>query len=182
MEALTADPRRYGFHGTIKAPFALAAEKNEAQLLAAFADFAAQAVPFEIPAMTVGQLGPFFALVPAMECPDLQALADATVRHFEPFRAPLSPQDFVRRKLELLSDAQRANLISFGYPYVFDQFRFHMTLTGPVPEERQVAMKAVLLEMFAPFIGKPLAVGSLALFIEQARGAAFAVHSTLPLG
>lgn len=179
---LTADPRRYGFHGTIKAPFALAEGKDEAQLLVAFASHVGECAPFEIPDMTLGQLGPFFALVPSGDCPALQALADATVRHFEPFRMPLSPEDVARRKPERLSEAERENLLSFGYPYVFDQFRFHMTLTGPVPAERREAMKAVLEERFAPFIGKPLAIDALALFAEPARGAPFTVHSLMPLG
>ena len=182
LTALTADPRRYGFHGTLKAPFPLAAAKTEAQLLAAFDGFAAECAPFQIPEMTLGQLGPFFALVPAADCPELQALADETVRRFEPFRAPLSAADFSRRKSDSLTDLQRANLLSWGYPYVFESFQFHMTLTGPVPADRQAAMKALLGETFAPFIGEPLSVTSLALFTEHARGAPFTVHTLLPLG
>jgi putative phosphonate metabolism protein len=182
LATLTADPRRYGFHGTVKAPFALAAGTGEAQLLDAFATFVEERAAFEIPAMALGQLGPFFALVPALDYPALQAIADDTVRRFEPFRAPLSDADLARRKPHLLSEAQRRNLMEWGYPYVFESFRFHMTLTGPVPAERQAAMKAVLEKRFAPFIGKPLPVTSLALFVEPERGAAFKVHSLLPLG
>jgi putative phosphonate metabolism protein len=182
LTVLTADPRRYGFHGTLKAPFPLAAAKTEAQLLAAFDNFAEECAAFEIPEMVLGQLGPFFALVPAEDCPELQTLADETVRHFEPFRAPLSAADFSRRKPDSLTDAHRSNLLSWGYPYVFESFQFHMTLTGPVPVERQTAMKALLEQTFEPFIGKPLGVTSLALFTEHARGAPFTVHSLLPLG
>lgn len=182
LTALTADPRRYGFHGTLKAPFPLAAAKNEVQLLAAFHGFAEERAPFEIPEMVLTQLGPFFALVPGRECPELQALADETVRRFEPFRAPLTAEDLSRRRPDSLSDVHRGNLLSWGYPYVFESFQFHMTLTGPVPAERRAAMKAVLEQTFAEFIGKPLAVTSLALFTEHARGAPFTVHSLLPLG
>ena len=57
-----------------------------------------------------------------------------------------------------------------------------MTLTGPVPADRQPAMKALLEQIFAPFIGQPLGVTSLALFTEPERGAPFTVHSLLPLG
>ncbi|MEK1929119.1 MAG: DUF1045 domain-containing protein [Pararhizobium sp.] len=182
LTALTSDPRRYGFHGTLKAPFPLAAAKTEVQLLTAFDRFAEECAPFEIPEMVLGQLGPFFALVPAADCPELQALADETVRRFEPFRAPLSSDDLSRRKPDSLTDVHRSNLLSWGYPYVFESFQFHMTLTGPVPVERQVSMRALLEQTFAEFIGKPLAVTSLALFTEHARGAPFTVHSLLPLG
>jgi putative phosphonate metabolism protein len=182
LTALTADPRRYGFHGTLKAPFSLAPDKTEAQLLDDFDAFSEECTPFEIPEMTLGQLGPFFALVPAVHCTALQDLADDTVKRFSPFRAPLSEDDIARRKPELLGDVMRRNLFEWGYPYVFESFRFHMTLTGPVPQERQPAMKVLLEQVFAPFIGQPLGVTSLALFTEPARGAPFTVHSLLPLG
>ena len=182
LTALTADPRRYGFHGTLKAPFLLAQGKTEAQLREDFQAFSADCAPFEIPEMTLGQLGPFFALVPAADCPQLQDLADQTVRRFSPFRAPLSDADIARRKPETLGSVMRSNLLEWGYPYVFESFRFHMTLTGAVPVERQAAMRALLEQAFAPFIGKPLPVTSLALFTEPERGAPFTVHSLLPLG
>ncbi|MCV9998144.1 DUF1045 domain-containing protein [Pararhizobium sp. YC-54] len=182
LTALTADPRRYGFHGTLKAPFSLAPGKTEAQLLDDFDAFSEECIPFEIPEMTLGQLGPFFALVPADDCPELQDFADETVRRFSPFRAALSEADIARRKPETLGDVMRNNLLKWGYPYVFESFRFHMTLTGPVPVDRQPAMKALLEQRFAPFIGKPLGVTSLALFTEPARGTPFTVHSLLPLG
>lgn len=182
LTALTADPRRYGFHGTLKAPFLLAPGKTEAQLLEDFQAFSEKCTPFDIPEMILGQLGPFFALVPAADCPELQALADETVRYFSPFRAPLSDADIARRKPETLGSVMRSNLLEWGYPYVFESFRFHMTLTGAVPVERQAAMRALLEEAFAPFIGKPLAVTTLALFTEPERGAPFTVHSLLPLG
>ncbi len=181
LMALTADPRRYGFHGTLKAPFSLAPGKTEAQLLDEFDVFSEECTPFEIPEMTLGQLGPFFALVPAVSCSELQDFADETVRRFSPFRGPLSDADIARRKPELLGDVMRSNLFDWGYPYVFENFLFHMTLTGPVPVDRQPAMKALLERIFAPFIGQPLGVTSLALFTEPARGAPFTVHSLLPL-
>ena len=182
LTALTADPRRYGFHGTLKAPFELAPGVSEEELLGAFEAFAESSAPFRIPEMVLGQLGPFFALVPTSHCPDLQAFADATVRHFSRFRAPLSESDIARRKPETLSTQMRSNLFDWGYPYVFESFRFHMTLTGQVPVGRQAAMKALLEQEFAPFIGQPMDVSTLALFVEPARGAPFTVHSLLPLG
>lgn len=182
LTALTEDPRRYGFHGTLKAPFALVPGKTESQLLDDFQSFSEECTPFDIPEMTLGQLGPFFALVPAIDCSELQALADETVRRFSPFRAPLSDADIARRKPETLGSVMRSNLLEWGYPYVFESFRFHMTLTGPVPQERQPGMKALLEQAFAPFIGEPLAVTTLALFTEPERGAPFTVHSLLPLG
>jgi putative phosphonate metabolism protein len=178
---LSAEPRRYGFHATIKAPFALASFVTEKDLMAVVEDFAARTPAFEIPKLTLGQLGRFFALVPASLHQPLQDFAATVVKSFEPFRAPLSEADIARRNPEKLSQRQRANLMRWGYPYVMDDFGFHMTLTGKVPEERAPVMKAILAERFADFIDRPLSISGLAVFTEETRGAPFKVHSWLPL-
>jgi putative phosphonate metabolism protein len=178
---LTAEPRRYAFHATIKAPFHLAASVTEKDLIQAVEDFAAVTPAFEIPELVLGQLGKFFALVPGALHPPLQQFAASVVKSFEPFRAALGEADIARRNPEKLSESQRANLLRWGYPYVMDDFGFHMTLTGQVPPERAEVMKAILTERFAAFTGRPLAVSGLAVFVEEARGAPFTAHSWWPL-
>ncbi|AHG47628.1 phosphonate metabolism protein [Rhizobium leguminosarum bv. trifolii CB782] len=178
---LTADPRRYGFHATIKAPFSLAASVTEKDFMTVVEDFAARTPAFEIPELVLGQLGRFFALVPGSLHQPLQDFAAKVVKSFEPFRAALSPADMARRNPEKLSEGQRANLQRWGYPYVMEDFGFHMTLTGQVPETRAEMMKAILTERFADFIGRPLSITGLAVFTEETRGAPFKVHSWLPL-
>ena len=178
---LTADPRRYGFHATLKAPFELASGQTEADLLAAFSAFCAKQSAFEIPNAVIGQLGKFFALVPEETYQPLQDFASAVVQVFEPFRAPLSPEDMARRKPEKLSQAERNNLERWGYPYVFDAFRFHMTLSGQVPEAEAPAIGAALDRHFAGLVPMPLAVNGLGLFREETRGTAFTVQTWLPL-
>lgn len=180
--ALTEEPRRYGFHATLKAPFELAEGRTVDELAAAIGTFAAQTTAFDIPSVAVGRLGPFFALVPASPHAPLQAFAAETVRRFEPFRTPLSEADIARRNPDELPPHLRENLMTWGYPYVFEEFQFHMTLTGRVPQDKVPAVTAVLEETFAPFTGRPLTIGGLALFVEEQRGAPFAVHSLLPLG
>ncbi|MCG5473305.1 MAG: DUF1045 domain-containing protein [Sinorhizobium fredii] len=180
--ALTAAPRRYGFHGTLKAPFELAAGRSEGELIAAFDEFAAEIEPFEIPEITLDQIVPFFALVPNAPSAPLQNLAEQAVRRFEPFRAPLSEADIARRNPDKLTLRQRDYLAAWGYPYVFEEFQFHLTLTGPVPEETRSVMRETLEAAFDPFIGGALSISTVALFIEPQRGAPFTVHSLLPLG
>lgn len=182
LEALTADPRRYGFHATLKAPFALADGCTEAELVAELARFSDQTEGFDIPEVVVGRLGSFFALVPGADCEPLQAFAGDVVRRFDRFRAPLSSADIARRKPDELSSEERQNLVQWGYPYVFDTFRFHMTLTGRVPAEEAPAMEQALARHFAAFCGQPLSITGLALFREPSRGADFTVHSLFPLG
>lgn len=182
LAALTADPRRYGFHATLKAPFALAEGRTEAELVAELARFSGETAAFDIPEVVVGRLGSFFALVPGADCEPLQAFAGEVVRRFDRFRAPLSSADIARRKPDELSSQQRQNLVQWGYPYVFDTFRFHMTLTGRVPEADTPAMEQALARHFADFDGQPLSITGLALFCEPSRGADFTVHSLFSLG
>lgn len=177
LAELTEDPRRYGFHATLKAPFSLKDGCSEADLLAAMAAFCEAHTTFAIPSVIVGRLGPFFALVPETLHPPLQDFAAAVVEAFEPFRAPLSDADIARRNPDRLNERQRQNLLTWGYHHVFEDFRFHMTLTGPVPEERAEVMAELLESRFAPFARRPLAIDSLTLFIEPERGAPFLVHS-----
>jgi len=181
LRDLTADPRRYGFHATLKAPFTLADGRTEAELISALEAFAAGSAPFSIPNAIVGQLGRFFALVPDQVYPQLQAFASRVVETFEPFRAPLSEADMARRRPDRLTTSERANLDRWGYPYVHDDFRFHMTLTGQVDPELADAMRLVLEQRFAAFHNAPLAIDGLALFVEPARGEPFHVHRWLPL-
>lgn len=178
---LVRDPVRYGFHATLKAPLALADGKNEAGLLEAVQDFAAGWDAFEIPRLVLGQLGPFFALVPEGVHPPLQDFAGEIVRRFEPFRAPLSQADIARRNPEKLSPAERAHLMRWGYPYVFDEFRFHMTLTGPVEPSRQEIVHRQLEAEFSEFTDRPLVISHLAVFVEEERGAPFTVRAAFPL-
>jgi len=181
LAGLTEDPRRYGFHATLKAPFELAEGKTEQDLIVAFEAFAAITAPRRINAVLLGKLGPFFALVPDGGAQEVSELAAECVSHFDPFRAPLSDADRARRNPHELTEAQSANLEIWGYPYVFDEFRFHMTLTGPVPNGSQPAMAEILGKCFAPFLNQPHEINHIALFVEQTRGEPFIVLKILPL-
>jgi len=178
---LTADPRRYGFHATMKAPFELAPGKTEAALVSAFEEFATGTPAFTLPALVLGQLGRFFALVPESWDPSLQILADDCVTRFDSFRAPLSDVDLARRKPDELGESQRKNLLDWGYPYVFEEFRFHMTLTAQVDAADQPAMRQAIEQHFAGLVPAPRPIEHLALFVEPARGAPFRLLHIVPL-
>lgn len=172
-----ASARRYGFHATLKAPFRLAADKSEDALEDAVAAFAASTPPVVLPALGVGRIDGFFALVPTGPAAELGALAGAVVRAFEPFRAPLSDAEIERRNPDALSAGQFRNLCQWGYPYVFEDFRFHMTLTGRVGAGEADRVRAALDEVFSPHLSGPVAIDGLAVFVEPEAGAPFTVLS-----
>ena len=175
-----AAPARYGFHATMKAPFHLTPDADLFDLDARLAGFCTAQTPVTIDRLILSRIGSFFALVPETTPPALMELEAAVVRGFEPFRATPTTADLARRKSENLTERQRENLQNWGYPHVFSDFRFHMTLTGSIAEAMAEPTETLLRERFAAFDGEPLAVDTLALFVEPAAGAPFQVHSLHP--
>lgn len=174
LDALTADPRHYGFHATLKAPFELAPEKTEGDLLDAFHAFAAGEPAFAADVTPQG-LSAFIAFRLTGPSPAMQALHEGCVRAFEAYRAPLSEADLARRRKAGLSPVQDERLVAFGYPYIFEDFRFHMTLTGAVRDEAlRSRITAALVEHFAAVSGVHH-VDRLSLFKQETRGADFHV-------
>jgi putative phosphonate metabolism protein len=136
------EPRVYGFHATLKAPFYLAKGSNEADLEHAVLDFAADHPAVLIGELAVRELGSFIALVPKSPRPLLDRLAQACVREFDQFREPMSAPERARRLAGGLSARQVENLERWGYPYVLNDFRFHLTLTGSLSRpERSRALR-----------------------------------------
>lgn len=178
----TASARRYGFHATLKAPFHLAEDRTEAELDAAVADFAAGAEPILISRLAPTRIDGFLALTPGSPAPDLDRFAGEVVTAFDRFRAPLSEADIKRRNPDALSPEEFRNLLQWGYPYVFESFRFHMTLTGRVSETDLPRVRAAIDEVFAPALERPATVDGLALFVEPEPGAPFLVKSWHRLG
>lgn len=173
--AITGDPRKYGFHGTLKAPFTLDDDSSEADLLAALDDFAA--IPREIPiiAPVVRVISGFIAIVPDEPDDDLQLLAESCVRDFDAFRAPMTAADRARRKPEALTPRQIEHLDDWGYPYVFEDFRFHMTLTGRLDEARGAAVLDLLQHRFAELDCEEMPIDSIALFKQDSKDARFRI-------
>ncbi|ODN70185.1 DUF1045 domain-containing protein [Methylobrevis pamukkalensis] len=178
---LTDDPRRYGFHGTMKAPFTLADGRGEGDLVAALEEFAAARAPFAL-RLHIALLGGFLALVPQEPEPALERLAADCVRAFEPFRAPPDAATLARRQAAGLSPRQQALLSAWGYPYVLEEFRFHLTLTGRLtPAQADVLLPAARAQ-FDALIGQPVLIDTLAVFREAAPGEPFQVVSAARLG
>ncbi len=177
IDAMTASARRYGFHATLKPPFRLAEGRTLEELDAAVARFAAGSAGAEIPQLSLARLGGFFALVPGADAPGLHALADEAVKGFDAFRAPATDGELARRNPASLTPRQRELLKTWGYPYVLDEFRIHLTLTDRIPDEQRPEVERVLRDWFAPLLGANVPVDALALFTEAEPGAPFALHA-----
>ena len=172
---LTQDPRKYGFHATLKAPMVLADGKSEAELLAACEAFAQTSRPIPAIAPVINALDDFIAIVPSRPSAELQALAADAVGYFDNFRAPLTASDRARRNPDRLPPSQREYLERWGYPYVMEEFRFHMTLTGRLSAERRESVLAILRQRFAALNMNSIAVDRLALFRQSNANSRFQI-------
>jgi len=175
-EARPQAPARYGFHATMRAPFRLREGVEEADLLASFASFCERHPPLAV-GLRVARLSRFVALVAEDDAQVCDAAA-ATLRAFEPFRAPLTEAERARRRPGRLDERGRELLETWGYPHVMERFTFHMTLSGPVEDDAVARVERAAAAYFAPFTGRPQTL-VFALFKEVEPEGPFAVMTSL---
>jgi putative phosphonate metabolism protein len=172
LARLTADPRRYGFHATLKSPFGLREGIEPDALMRACAALAADTAGFRA-RLKAGQIDGFLALVPDGDPAPLHDLAARCVRDLDGFRRPPSEQELARRRKAGLTARQEANLQRWGYPYVLDDFRFHMTLTERLEPGDADRLLGAARAHFAAELGDPVPVDGITLFQEPEPGAPF---------
>lgn len=174
----TARPRQYGFHATLKAPFSPAPGTSPEDLERCAHEFAAARRPFDVE-LKMATFRDFLALVPVKIYSELDRLADDCVRAFDPFRAPLTPEDRERRHPERLSARELENLDRWGYPFVFDDFRFHMTLTGVLDLAEQLRLEPIFRDLFDP-VPPVTTIDAISLFEQEEPNGRFRVKQRFP--
>lgn len=174
-EEITADPRVYGFHATLKPPFRLSDGSSEDDLREQLRKFAASRQPFEA-RLGLGSISRFLALVLEWPCPEFVSLAADCVREFDSFRAAPSAQELERRRKPHLNPAQLAYVTQWGYPYVMEEWRFHMSLTCSLDPDASTKARKLLATTVAPCCREPFLVDSICLFEQPAAGAPFIVR------
>jgi putative phosphonate metabolism protein len=182
----TQEPRRYGFHCTLKPPFRLAAGRAYWDLARAAEALAAQLAPFDLPRLAVTDIGGFLALAEATASrqgpnPQLRFLADCCVEQLDDFRAPPSAAEMARRRRVGLSALQESMLGRWGYPHVFDAWFFHMTLTRRLSEAERRPLQDAAERHFAQVLLQPRRVTDICLFTQSASDAAFLIAERFPL-
>lgn len=174
LNTITAEPRRYGFHATLKAPFQLCDGVSVDELTRRLQSLAATLRPVCLGTLQAATLGDFVALVPLTMTEKLAALAKACVVELDDLRAPLSAEELARRRIGQLNAREQELLFEYGYPYVLDCFRLHFTLSGRVPcATAQSVMHAVAQPIARLNSAAPLLLDRLCLFVEPAPGQAF---------
>ncbi len=181
LKEVTAEPARYGFHATLKAPFALNSGMKRVELGDGVALIAAQMETVTIQSLELHEIDGFLALAPSRKDRVLSFLSEICVCGLDSFRAKSSEEELARRRAANLTARQEQHLLKWGYPYVLDEFRFHMTLTRRLLPEEKPTLLAAANEHFAAVIGQPLDVDALTVFAETRFDLTFVAEERFPL-
>ncbi|MFX0545375.1 DUF1045 domain-containing protein [Roseovarius sp. S1116L3] len=173
---ITARPRKYGLHATLKAPFRLATDRTFDGLRSALDRFAGRCAPVQLEGLSLARLGKFLCLRPEGDSSALTALAADTVQQLDSFRAPLTETEIARRRHAHLSPEADALMLRWGYPHVMARFRFHVTLTGPLDDDMAARTKRALAPLLDPLLPRPFAIDALTLMGENENGWFHALH------
>lgn len=172
-----AEPWRYGFHATLKAPITLVAGAATSDFLAAVKALATETAPITLPPLAVDELDGFVALRPTAAHAGLQRLAERCVTVLDRFRAPM-PAAELERRAPGLDPAQRALLARWGYPHVLDQWRLHLTLSDRLPDPlARAACRREAEAAFAAALAVPLQLSSLSVLEQPDAGQPFRLLS-----
>ncbi len=169
LRDITLTPRKYGFHGTLKPPFRLIETRTVEDLENATWDLAASLPPAICDCLELMTLGRFLALKPLGETEAVQRIAEACVRELDGFRAPVEEPELARRRAAGLSARQDTLLVQWGYPYVMEEFRFHLTLSGRLSEADFPAWSE-RVQRFLPDLPAPFVLDQIALCGEWEDG------------
>lgn len=173
---ITADPRKYGFHATLRAPFRLGQGVTLDDVKDCLNRLTTRLYPARCEGLRLVNHEGFLALVPLGDDREIKSLCTEVVAATNGLRAPLTEPELARRKPENLTPRQRDLLASFGYPYVLEQFQFHMTLTGRLTQDQSAKVAALLEPRFAPVLPEPFMIEDLCLFGEDAVGRFHLLH------
>jgi phosphonate metabolism protein PhnN/1,5-bisphosphokinase (PRPP-forming) len=185
LHAITAMPRRYGFHATLKAPFHLSESTCPQELLEHVDAFAGDQHSFPMPQLVVSQLDQFLALVPALPAGRVNAMAKACVAEFDRHRKPLDEAELARRRRQRLTPREDEMLVRWGYPHVLDCFRFHFTLTDSLcgTHDRFIdGVRGAAERMFSMPASQAAAFDAISVFEETAPGGDFRLIHRAPFG
>ncbi len=183
FSALTQDPRRYGWHATLKPPFRLAPGLHYAQFRHALMHLAQQHKAFDLPPMQIGLLGDFLALRPTHRSQELELLAGDCVTHLQPLADTLTESELARRRRSPLTPTQDELLQTWGYPWVLQEFRFHFSLTGRL-DHLSASERESIVTMAEQHFNKlpPLRVEHVSIFIEPAAGEPLILVDQMTMG
>ncbi len=184
LTRITTAPRRYGFHATLKAPFRLQAGYTAHDVYLQADNLSQSLMAAVLPPAQLCVIDGFVALSCPREgqearvtanAPAVNAVAAQCVSAFDNLRARADAKALARRYAPRLTPRQENLLAEWGYPYVFQEFRFHMTLTNIQPPGEQRVIMDVLAPCVARLNAQPLLLDALLVYHQPVPDAPFVV-------
>jgi hypothetical protein len=176
VPTITQTARKYGLHGTLKAPFKLAEGCDLAQLQDVATTFATGQPAFEIGALTLRHDSGFVALRPRSQQIGLRDFAAVAVKAFDGFRAALTDVDIARRREANLTARQDQQMLDWGYPFIFDDFHFHLTLSGLMEAGEAAQVIDALSPRLESIVQTPFVIDGITLMGQDAQGMFHQIH------
>lgn len=168
-----------GQHGGLHAPFFAPSRLRETARLddvrAHLQRFAAHRKPIETGPLTLACVRRALVLRPAEPRPELDWLA---LQCFNAFDTYAAASDSALAEHPHLSPHQRLLLKSFGQPNVMSEYRFQLTLTGPL-DDRQ---RARVLGALRPLVAELCAAGTCVDGLSLTGATRPAVHDRVAFG
>ncbi len=174
-------PKRYGFHATLKAPFRLRTGRTPDELLQAVEQLAAEQEALELGLLVPKALGSFLTLQQSMPNPAVDALAFTCVRDLDPFRQPLTEEEQDAIFSKGISRRQKGNVFTWGYPYVGEDYVFHMTLTSILAPHEIEPWRQKVLEWGMEYLAEPVRLRDLCVFAQPSAEEPFRPIARFPL-
>lgn len=164
---LTRAPFHYGFHGTLKPPFRLHDATSKELLCEELDHFCNQRSPFILEGLEIGWIGKFLCLRPVKSSDKMNKLARDAVRQFDSFREDMSFTELKKRRTQGLTPQQDALLLQWGYPYVMDEFCFHLTLSSKIEDaQERTQVEEEARRHFSSDMLQEIPVDGISLFVE----------------
>ena len=167
LKDITSKPSKYGLHGTLKAPFFLAPNRTIDELRLSLSVLSHSIKKFEIPSICLRIISGFIAIVPSTQNESMNYLAKKCLEDLDRFREIESPDILNKRRVVGLSPSEEHYLFRWGYPYVLDNFRFHLTMTTKLTSEVSKNVLSVLNSELRVVLKAPLAISKIYLFGES---------------
>lgn len=177
-----ASGRYGGLHAAFKAPFALREDIRPDGLKARLVSFADRRKPLQTGPLTLARAGRFLVLRPVKPTPALDWLAAQCVSAFDDFAAPIGESERRERQGQSLSDYQRLLLESFGDPHVLSEYRFSITLAGPLDSAHLERVSQALWPVLDEICAAGVTIDALSLFGDPGSRSAMRLISRHPFG
>jgi len=181
VEAAIAEPKRYGLHATMLAPFRLQQDKSLQALMVQLEGFASARSSVPLNPLRLDRIGSFLALVTTAREASIRSLHIQCMFALDSFRGPANAEEQHHRQSGTGESNQKLLLAQWGYAHVLHLFRFHVTLTGRLGDAAAAGFSTALAGEIEALNAEPLALDALCLFGDPGSGRPFELIRRFPI-